>query len=427
MNSDQEEHGLETYVKIDRDTAARLGLTASQIDANLNDAFSQRQISTIYNPLNQYHVTMQLAPDFAETPEAIRDLFAAPTGSASALLTPGSGERSGGTGAATRILPRPEQQLTQTLPFIVASRSNARVTVPNATSGAGVARTSTGGGGSQQAQTGSAISTAASRMVPFPAFSTYYPSSTAVSVNHQELSVATTISFNLPPGKALSDAQASINGAVQSIGMPATVHGSFRGSAQQFQQSQSDQPLLILCALGAVYIVLGVLYESYIHPITVLSTLPSAGLGAVGALMLFHMQFDLIALIGVVLLIGIVKKNAIMIIDFALTAERDEGMSSKDAIHKASMLRFRPILMTTMAAILGALPLAIGFGEGGELRRPLGVAIIGGLVASQMLTLLTTPVVYLYMDRLRKPRKRSPLGERLRGRRPPRAPAPAHP
>ena len=429
VNSDQEEHGLETYVQIDRDTAARLGLTASQIDANLNDAFSQRQISTIYNPLNQYHVTMQLDPDFAETPEAIRDLFAAPSGSSSALLTPGSGSRAAGSGTATRILPRPEQLLTQTLPFIVATRSNTSVTTASASSGAGVARTSTGGGGSQQAQTGSAISTAQSRMVPFPSFSTYYPSSTAVSVNHQELSVATTISFNLPPGKALSDAQGSINDAVQSIGMPATVHGSFRGSAQQFQQSQSDQPILILCALAAVYIVLGVLYESYVHPITVLSTLPSAGLGAVGALMLFRMQFDLIALIGVVLLIGIVKKNAILIIDFALTAERDEGMSSRDAIHKASMLRFRPILMTTMAAILGALPLAIGFGEGGELRRPLGVAIIGGLVASQLLTLLTTPVVYLYMDRLRKPRRRTTLGDRLRGRRPPPQPttAPAHP
>jgi multidrug efflux pump len=427
VNSDQQEHGLETFVQIDRDTAARLGLTATQIDANLNDAFSQRQISTIYNPLNQYHVTMQLADDFAATPEAIRDLFAAPTGTASALLTPGSGAHSAGNGASSRILPRTAEQLTQTLPFVVATRSNTSVTVPSAASGAGVARTSTGGGGSQQAQTGAAISTSASRMVPFPAFSTYYPNSTAVAVNHQDLSVATTISFNLPPGKALSDAQASIRDAVQAVGMPPTVHGSFRGSAQQFQQSQSSQPLLILCALAAVYIVLGVLYESYVHPITVLSTLPSAGLGAVGALMLFHMQFDLIALIGVVLLIGIVKKNAIMIIDFALTAERDEGMSSRDAIHRASMLRFRPILMTTMAAILGALPLAIGFGEGGELRRPLGIAIIGGLVASQMLTLLTTPVVYLYMDKLRRPRKRTPLGQRLRGRRPPPTAAPAHP
>jgi multidrug efflux pump len=425
VNSDQQEHGLETFVQVDRDTAARLGLTASQIDNNLNDAFGQRLISTIYNPLNQYHVTMQVAPEFAQTPEAIRDLYAAASGSAGALLTPGSGERPTGKGATSRILPQTEQALTHTQPFQSAARANTTVALPSASTGAGVQRTSTGGGGSNQTQTGSAISTAATRVVPFPAFSTYAPNSTAVSVNHQNLSVATTLSFNLAPGKALSDAQASIQDATVKIGMPATVHGSFRGGAQQFQQSQSSQPVLILAALAAVYIILGILYESYVHPITVLSTLPAAGVGAVGALMLFRVQFDLIALIGVVLLIGIVKKNAILIIDFALVAEREEGLSSRDAIHKASMLRFRPILMTTAAAILGALPLAIGFGEGGELRRPLGIAIIGGLVASQVLTLLTTPVVYLYMDKLRKPRKRSAMGDRLRGRPSPPAPTPA--
>jgi multidrug efflux pump len=261
-------------------------------------------------------------------------------------------------------------------------------------------------------------------MVPLSAFATYGPDFTPVSINHQDQSVATTISFNLPPGKSLSDAQASITKAVDAIHMPSTVHGGFQGTAQQFQQSLSSEPLLILAALVAVYIVLGVLYESYVHPITVLSSLPSAGVGAVAALIIFHVQFDIIALIGVILLIGIVKKNAIMIIDFALVAEREDGLSTRDAIYRACMLRFRPIIMTTCAAILGALPLALGLGVGGELRRPLGIAIIGGLVVSQVLTLLTTPVVYLYMDKLRKPRPRSALGDRLRGRRPPAAPAP---
>ncbi len=420
VNSDQQEHGLETLVTVDHDTAARLGLTSAQIDNVLNDAFSQRQVSVIYNPLNQYHVTMEVAPQFAQTPEAIRDLFASATGTSGALLTPGSGPRPTGAGAVSRILPQSEIALTQTRPFQVASRGvRSSTVVPTASTGAGVLRTSTGGGGANQAQTGSAVSTAVSRIIPLPAFSTYAPNSTPTSVSHQDQSVATTISFNLAPNKSLSDAQASIQQAVAAIHMPNTVIGGFRGTAQLFADSFKSQPLLILSALLAVYIVLGVLYESYIHPITVLSTIPSAGVGAVAALMLFRVQFDIIALIGVILLIGIVKKNAIMIIDFALVAERDQGLSTRDAIYQACMLRFRPILMTTMAAILGALPLAIGLGEGGELRRPLGIAIIGGLVASQVLTLLTTPVVYLYMDKLRKPRRRTALGDRLRGRRPP--------
>ncbi len=415
VNSDQQDHGLETYVHIDHDAASRLGLTTSQIDNNLNDAFGQTLISNIYLPQNQYHVTLEVAPEFQMTPEAIRDLFAAPSGTDSALLTAGSGTHASGTGTLSTVLPATAQSLNRTQPFIVAARNNTQVALPTALTGAGIAAMSTGGGGSDRTQTGSAISTVSEKVIPFPAFSTYGPNATPIQVNHDELSVAATISFNLPPDKHLSDAQVSIQNAIAAINMPNTVHGSFRGAAQQFQQSQSSQPLLILAALVAVYIILGVLYESYVHPITVLSTLPAAGVGAVGALMLFRIQFDIIALIGVVLLIGIVKKNAIMIIDFALVAERDEGLSSRDAIHKASMLRFRPILMTTCAAILGALPLAIGFGEGAELRRPLGIAIIGGLVASQVLTLLTTPVVYLYMDKLRRPRRRTTLGDRLRG------------
>jgi multidrug efflux pump len=257
-------------------------------------------------------------------------------------------------------------------------------------------------------------------MVPLSTIATWADGSTPTSVNHQDLSVATTISFNLPEGRSLSDATAAIREAEARIGMPASVHGSFQGTAQVFQQALANEPVLIAAALLAVYIVLGVLYESYVHPITVLSTLPSAGVGAVLALLIFRTEFSIIALIGVVLLIGIVKKNAIMIIDFALEAERSRGLSPREAVYEACMLRFRPIMMTTFAAMLGALPLAIGWGEGSELRRPLGITIIGGLLVSQMITLLTTPVVYLYLDRLRRRRP----DETALGRAGPAAPQP---
>jgi multidrug efflux pump len=235
--------------------------------------------------------------------------------------------------------------------------------------------------------------------VPLAAFSHYGPGNTPLAVNHQGTFVATTISFNLAPGKSLSDAQTAITRAVNQIGMPATIHGSFQGTARTFEQSLANEPVLILSALAAVYIVLGVLYESYIHPVTILSTLPSAGAGAVLALRLFGQEFSIIALIGVILLIGIVKKNAIMMIDFALDAQRSHGRGPEEAIYSASLLRFRPIMMTTMAAMLGALPLAFGTGDGAETRQPLGISIVGGLLVSQVLTLYTTPVVYLYLDR----------------------------
>ena len=243
--------------------------------------------------------------------------------------------------------------------------------------------------------------------MPLSAFASWADSATPTAVNHQDTEPATTISFSLAPGKSLSDATASVKKAEAAIGLPSTLHGAFQGTAKAFQQSLATEPLLILAAIVAIYLVLGILYESYVHPLTVLSTLPSAGIGAVIALIVLHVEFTIIALIGVILLIGIVKKNAILMIDFALAAERDAGLSPHDAIRQAALTRFRPIMMTTFAAILGAVPLAIGWGEGSELRRPLGITIIGGLLVSQVITLLTTPVVYLYLDRFNDRRRRS--------------------
>jgi multidrug efflux pump len=326
VNSDQQNRGLQALVNYDRDEAARYGITPSLIDATLYDAFGQRQVSTMYRGQNQYHVVMEVAPQYWQSPMSLNELF---------------------------------------------------------------------------------VRSPQGREVPLSAFASWSPAPAPLSVSHQGLFPAVTISFNLRPGIALGEAVRAIDQAAERVGLPATLHTRFSGTAAAYQESLSSQPVLIATALAAVFIVLGVLYESYVHPITILSTIPSAGVGALLALIITHTDLSVIAMIGIILLIGIVKKNAIMMVDFALDAERHEGKSPRDAIFEACLLRFRPILMTTMAAMLGALPLALGTGTGSELRRPLGIAIIGGLIVSQVLTLYTTPVVYLYFDKLQQWRGRT--------------------
>jgi multidrug efflux pump len=380
VNSDQQNRGLETDITIDRDTAARLGITVAQIDNTLYDAFGQRQVSTIYNARNQYHVVMEVAPKYWQNAETLKDVYISTSG--------------GSVGGV---------QATNAVAGTVSGKSSAAAASNAATIAADAARNlalnSIGNTGKGTASTGAAVSTNAETMVPLSAVAHFTTGNIPLAVNHQGLFVASTISFNLPPRVALSDAIREINAAMIRIGVPASIHGTFQGTARAFEQSLANQPYLILAALVAIYIVLGMLYESFIHPITILSTLPSAGVGAVSALMLFDTEFSIMALIGIILLIGLVKKNAIMMIDFALDAERTKGLSSQQAIYEACLLRFRPIMMTTSAALFGALPLAFGLSDGAELRQPLGIAIVGGLIFSQVLTLYTTPVIYLYLDR----------------------------
>jgi multidrug efflux pump len=388
VNSDREERGLDIELRIDRDTASRLGVTAAQIDNTLYDAFGQRQVSTIYNDLNQYHVIMEVAPEFWQNPETLRDIYVSTSG-----LISGT-QATGAVAGTTTVVPSTTQagNLTSVPGTVADAASDA---VRNQAQNA-IANTARGG-----TSTGTAVSTRSEQMVPLASFSKYGPGLTPLSVNHQGPFVATTFSFNLPEGEPLSTAVDAIQRTMTELHVPITVHGTFAGTARAFQTSLAYEPYLIVAAIVAVYIVLGILYESLVHPLTILSTLPSAGVGAVMALLLFGAEFSLIALIGIILLIGIVKKNAIMMIDFALNAERTQNLDSREAIYRACLLRFRPIMMTTIAAILAALPLAIITGNGAELRRPLGISIVGGLIVSQLLTLYTTPVVYLYLDRFR--------------------------
>jgi multidrug efflux pump len=330
---------------------------------------------------------MEVAPRYWQNPETLKDVYVSTSG--------------GSVGGS---------QATNAVAGTVATSSRSTAaTSANAQAARNLATNSIGSTGKGIASTGSAVSTRQEIMIPLSAVARFTQGATPLGVNHQGLLVASTISFNLPANVSLSTAVASIEATMNRIGVPATIRGTFQGTAKAFQDSLSNQPFLILAALVTIYIVLGVLYESYVHPLTILSTLPSAGVGALLALMAFNTEFSIMALIGVILLIGIVKKNAIMMIDFALEAERKRGMSPLDAIREACLLRFRPIMMTTMCAMLGALPLAVGLGEGGELRQPLGIAIVGGLILSQMLTLYSTPVIYLYLDRFRL------WSQRLRG------------
>jgi multidrug efflux pump len=383
VNSDLQQNGLQIYVNMNRATAARYGFAPNQIDNVLYDAFGQRTVSTIYNQINQYFVVMEVAPKYWQYPQMIdRIRFSTAAGNAS----------------GTQQTQMPGNTVTPVQTSVQTSATGTNALNANAEANVLTNAIANSKGGSSS---GSADSTAAETMVPFPAMASSVSSHTATQVSHQDGLVAATISFNLPPGGSLSKATAEINRASQELGLPASIHGSFAGAAQVYAQSMSSMPLLIVAALAAVYIVLGILYENTVHPITILSTLPSAGIGATLALLIFGTPFSVIAMIGIILLIGIVKKNAIMMIDVAIHLQRDDGMEPQKAIHDAAVVRLRPIMMTTAAAVLGAVPLAIGIGQGASLRQPLGITVMGGLILSQVFTLYTTPVIYLFLDRLR--------------------------
>jgi multidrug efflux pump len=373
LATDQQTSGLAASLVVDRVTASRMGITPQAIDQTLYDAFGQRQVNTLYTQLNQYHVILETQPDFQNNPAKLQDIYVR------SALAPG----------------------TQT----TGSNLNSPVVTSSGTAGTfSTASPSPSASTNTLATTGSAFPAAVSASnagaVPLGAFSHVELKNTPLSINHQGQFPVVTISFNLAPNASLGEATKAIERAQQEIGMPISVQGTFQGTAASFQASLSSEPILILAALVTVYIVLGVLYESYIHPITILSTLPSAGVGAILALLICGQELSVVALIGIILLIGIVKKNGIMMIDFALEAERDDGKKPEDAIYEACLLRFRPIMMTTMAALLGGIPLALGTGIGSELRRPLGISMVGGLILSQILTLYTTPVIYIFFDRL---------------------------
>ncbi len=381
VNTDQQDNGVETYVDVNRDTAGKVGVNARDVDNAIYDNFGERSAANIYEDLNQYSVIMEASPEYSLSPEALTEVYVPVNGTAAAKVSTGG-----------------------TVDPAAAARAAAATAAGTVAGGTSAPVVQAANPSSRDPSSGNALSNTVDNMVPLSAIATFRERSAPTSVNHQDGELATTVSFNLADGVSLSDAQKVVAQAEANIGMPINVRGSFQGTAKGFQDSLSQEPVLIGAALICIYLVLGVLYESLIHPLTVISTLPSAGVGAVLALMIMRMEFSVIALIGVFLLIGLVKKNAIMIIDFALEAQRSRGITAEEAVRDACLLRFRPIMMTTFAAGLGALPLAVGFGEGSELRQPLGVAIIGGLIASQLLTLLTTPVIYVYLDRLSRKR-----------------------
>ena len=389
VNADRQANGQEIDLNVDRGTASRLGISMSQVNSTLADAFSQNSVATIQTEQNQYSVIMSVAQQFWQTPDTLKELYIAKSG----------GPISGSAATASVTTPAPGSTSD---PAAAADAAAAAQAVQNQ---AANALLSTGRGA---ASTGSAVSTRQVAMIPLSEVASYGPGLAPLSINHDGGFVSTTISFGLPLGTPLGDAVKAINQTMVDLHAPISIHGEFAGTAQLFNSSAGDVPILILTAVVAVYIVLGILYESYVHPLTIISTLPSAGVGALLAILAFkNQEFGMISMIGVILLIGIVKKNAIMMVDFALEAERREGLEAREAIHQAGMLRFRPIMMTSFAAVLGAVPLAIGIGTGWEMRQPLGIAIVGGLVVSQILTLYTTPVVYMYIDRWRVSAKRA--------------------